>query len=361
MSSLECPLPQKPLFHKDSEVQLISDDVLLNLPNPKTLAKYFEEYCACNEYSERLHFFEKYELHNTLTLHCRKGFKQYYIIGKGIYQLENMTWNAIKQNRLITLAPTTRRESEEFINWALATRSSMQLAPYSSDAYQYAFLSQYEKIRSKSDKEEFWLTTLKYTRQWKKLGNEDEFNNDEENTLYFALNTGKKYIRVHFDLFKAFINQLILSKQIKLSDYYKPEQIFISWSIIDTYLFAKAIHEFTLFLEEFTPEHYNIAKSDRSNVVLTIPQLALLFNLNNDCITSNNASSFLAYWTNRTTVQRLLDFYEDYKSVNTRTQPSRGKLNDFRTILPLVKPHLREQAQREYEECLKRSKIHKTP
>lgn len=214
------------------------------------LTELLPAFRQCDNYTDRLAFFEKYHLIESLCIStiefdsdADRG-RTIINFGMNLYA-ECRTWEDVKQWPILTVTPFTREEAQHFVEWGLRIRPGMSDAPVSVEALQTAFVTKYYEYDF-PDRREKYLDDYRITaRLW--LDGKLSTNHAQSRNIASALN-------IDLALFEKLIHKQIEKEPTDLSSHIRLTDPNINWTAIDTHLFTQSRYLFAKFLlKTFNP------------------------------------------------------------------------------------------------------------
>lgn len=123
-------------------------------PSTEIIADLLPIFRKCSNYEDRLKFWEKYNLYQHLFYLTNDDDKD--------KEFNFNSWEELIQFPILTLAPFSQEETEQFTVWALRHRLDMNTAISTFEEKKKFVLEKYSEIKSISDKKDF---LAEYTKQ----------------------------------------------------------------------------------------------------------------------------------------------------------------------------------------------------
>jgi hypothetical protein len=266
------------------------------------------------------------------------------------------TWEDVLNWPILTLAPFSKREARQFVDWALQKRPAMSGAPESAEKLRAQFDQEYTAIPSNLDRSEFLEAARLNAYRWK---------NNEIGGKHANRKDLGSFLGIDMDLFSEFARMNKVSKPIDLARYIPLNRANMNWKVIDTYLFAQSKYQYALYLEHFIPVP---AKGIAQDLVLRQPEL-LKKSIFTEALTANEIGEVVdniiaplnGLGPNKKRIMAKGDFalLTEY----TKYLATTDQLPDIRKPFPQINisaDHIRYTFYRLHEELFGTRRIHKS-
>ncbi len=207
--------------------------------NDKTITDLLLLFRQCDNYADRLAFWECHNLTDALA-YTTSEFEN----NEG----QVRTWEDVKQRPILTLAPFTHQERLQLAEWAIKVRSDN--STHNGATWIKGFVDEYNRLSSKErrgrEPGDYLVERKQGANQWI-----DDYRKvlpslASRRMIFEDLGIDEEYLGMYMDRFKRGQEPEVW-QQIVIGSVWR------NWAVIDTYLFAKAQYEMAVFLEQFDP------------------------------------------------------------------------------------------------------------